>query len=387
MAYGTTIVTSSTFTGNGTENDGGAIDNYFSQVSVEVKDSIFMGDGAVGTGPEFQNTVTSLGNNVVSEIDGSTGWVSSDQTGTKAQPLNALLGTPGNFGGPTQTIPLLPGSPALGVGVLADYSGTSTPITTDQRGEPLDLPDPDIGAFQSQGFIFTPVAGSTPQDTTVDDAFPNPLAVTVSTNVPSQVLVGVVVTFKVDPASGGASASLSASSATTGTNGVAQVSAVANNTIGSYTVVASAGEGVTTDFSLQNSNGLIFSGIADKSITYGTSSVTVSGSLAEAAGADGGKPGHQAQRRHAHGDDRLRRRLRHHVHQYRRPHCGRLAVHSQLYLWGRRHLCADQHDEHSDGYPGSAHRKRRRYRRPVRGQPLPGNRLCRRSQRGRRIQP
>ena len=46
----------------------------------------------------------------------------------------------GNFGGPTQTMALLPGSPALGAGVIADYPGTSTPITTDQRGLPLDAP-------------------------------------------------------------------------------------------------------------------------------------------------------------------------------------------------------------------------------------------------------
>ena len=46
---------------------------------------------------------------------------------------------------------LLAGSPAFGAGVIADYPGTTTPITTDQRGLPLDSPDPDIGAFQTQG--------------------------------------------------------------------------------------------------------------------------------------------------------------------------------------------------------------------------------------------
>ena len=46
---------------------------------------------------------------------------------------------------------LLVGSPALDAGVIADYPGTTTPITTDQRGLPLDSPDPDIGAFQTQG--------------------------------------------------------------------------------------------------------------------------------------------------------------------------------------------------------------------------------------------
>ena len=57
----------------------------------------------------------------------------------------------GNNGGPTQTMALLPGSAAIGAGVIADYPGTTTPITTDQRGDPLDSPEPDIGAFQTQG--------------------------------------------------------------------------------------------------------------------------------------------------------------------------------------------------------------------------------------------
>ena len=56
----------------------------------------------------------------------------------------------GNYGGPTQTIALLAGSPALGAGDRR-LPGHHTPITTDQRGLPLDSPDPDIGAFQTQG--------------------------------------------------------------------------------------------------------------------------------------------------------------------------------------------------------------------------------------------
>ena len=64
---------------------------------------------------------------------------------------NLGLAPLGNNGGPTQTMALLPGSSAIGTGVTADYPGTSTPITTDQRGAPLDAPNPDIGAFQTQG--------------------------------------------------------------------------------------------------------------------------------------------------------------------------------------------------------------------------------------------
>ena len=51
----------------------------------------------------------------------------------------------GNYGGPTDTIALLPGSPAIGAGI--EENG----IDSDQRGEPLDSPSPDIGAFPEPG--------------------------------------------------------------------------------------------------------------------------------------------------------------------------------------------------------------------------------------------
>ena len=47
-------------------------------------------------------------------------------------------------GGPTQTMALTLGSPAIGAGT--PVAG----ITTDQRGQPLDSSHPDIGAFQTQ---------------------------------------------------------------------------------------------------------------------------------------------------------------------------------------------------------------------------------------------
>src|SRR5262249_55423573 len=55
----------------------------------------------------------------------------------------AGLGTLGNYGGPTQTIPLLPGSPAINAGTSA-----GAPLT-DQRGLPRFGPV-DIGAFEVQ---------------------------------------------------------------------------------------------------------------------------------------------------------------------------------------------------------------------------------------------
>ncbi len=191
----------------------------------------------------------------------------------------------GNYGGPTQTMALLPGSAAIGAGIAV--SG----VTTDQRGEPLHTPNPDFGAFQSQGFTLTPSPGSTVQSTTVGSAFANPLAVTVTANNPVEPVAGGVLTFTA-PASG-PSANLSATSATIGSDGVASVTATANSSPGSYTVTASAGgNNATADFALTNDASLIpltFSGISDPSITYGTASVTVSGTLANSSKAPVGE--------------------------------------------------------------------------------------------------
>ena len=59
---------------------------------------------------------------------------------------NPDLGPLGNYGGPTETIPLVVGSPAIGAG-SSSISGVTIP-TTDQRGLPVDSP-PDIGASRS----------------------------------------------------------------------------------------------------------------------------------------------------------------------------------------------------------------------------------------------
>ena len=65
-----------------------------------------------------------------------------------ADPGLALLA---NDGGPTETMALLTGSPAIGAGTAV--SG----VTTDQRGQPLDSP-PDIGAYQTQTQTSQPIS-------------------------------------------------------------------------------------------------------------------------------------------------------------------------------------------------------------------------------------
>src|SRR5262249_21516112 len=62
----------------------------------------------------------------------------------------AVLGALQNNGGPTATMTLLPGSPAIGAGAGASkIPGLSVPAL-DQRGEPRPANSIDIGAFQTE---------------------------------------------------------------------------------------------------------------------------------------------------------------------------------------------------------------------------------------------
>ena len=151
---------------------------------------------------------------------------------------NPGLAKLGSYGGPTQTIALLPGSPAIGSGGVIN------------RGKPLPVSGLDIGAFQDRGFTITVTKGSSPQSTTVSTAFAKPLSVIVFSPFGDPVAGGVI-TYTA-PASG-PSAILQTLTATIDSNGRASVSAMANGTPGSYSVTATA-SGVTkaASFSLTN---------------------------------------------------------------------------------------------------------------------------------------
>jgi Right handed beta helix region len=194
----------------------------------------------------FVRTVTLTNTIVAGNSDGlDLSYGDATVTGTNnLEGGDPMLAPLGDYGGPTETMAVLPGSPAIGAGTAV--SG----ITTDQRGVALPQAGIDIGAFQGQGFTLTPVADSTPQQATDGIAFPNPLAFTVTANDPMEPVAGGVLTFSA-PASG-ASAALSAGTVTIGTDGSASVIAADNSIAGSYDVTVSA-SGVGSDsFNLTN---------------------------------------------------------------------------------------------------------------------------------------
>jgi hypothetical protein len=159
---GTTNVTNSTVIGNlASSGAGGGIHN--DTGTVNVRSSIIALNAADTMGPDVFGFFATGGFNLIGTTDGSTGFDAlTDQTGTVAAPLNPRLDPVGlrNNGGPTQTIALLFGSPAIDKGTSNSLTGQ---LTTEQRGTGFarTFDDPangnavggdatDIGAFEVQ---------------------------------------------------------------------------------------------------------------------------------------------------------------------------------------------------------------------------------------------
>jgi hypothetical protein len=160
---GTDTLSACTFFGNAvgaadpTQAQGGAADNRaFSLVSLTsfvlapasltLIDSILSGsvggaDLANVPGGGVSSTVTATAPNIVGTVFNSGG---ATFTGSGIVFANPLLAPLADNGGPTQTMALLPGSPALNAGVA-----TGAPVV-DQRGAARDGA-PDLGAFEAAG--------------------------------------------------------------------------------------------------------------------------------------------------------------------------------------------------------------------------------------------
>jgi ELWxxDGT repeat protein len=284
--YGTATISASTFTRNTTSGNGGALANPGGALTVtnatlagntagalgggsansgwlQVLNATLAGDaagnggGIANYGPGqslLTNTIVAnspTGSDLYS-APGSSGFSgTNDLIGdgsdlgsfTSSRQGNPLLAPLGSYGGSTDTMALLPGSPAIDAGTSAGAPNM------DQRGYGR-VGAVDIGAFESQGFTLT-VNGGNSQRTQVNTAFGNPLEVQIAANNPLEPVDGGRVTFTA-PA-GGASAALSAGSAAI-SGGLAAVTATPNGIIGAYTVSATT-TGVVSgaNFSLANS--------------------------------------------------------------------------------------------------------------------------------------
>jgi len=109
-----------------------------------------------GTDADIDGSFTSAVYNLIGDGTGSniTNGTSGNQVGTTASPINPKLGPLANYGGPTPTEILLPGSPAIDKG-----TNQGVQATTDQRGYTrIYNSTVDIGAYEFQPFHFLAVS-------------------------------------------------------------------------------------------------------------------------------------------------------------------------------------------------------------------------------------
>jgi len=137
-----------TISGNSNPTVGG-LSSFGNQMVLTLIDTLVAGNTG-STNPDCSNqasaTITSGGNNLVGNNTGCTiaNLQPSDRVGTSGTPINPLLGPLAGNGGPTRTMALLAGSPAINAG------NNSTCPATDQRGfaRPAGV-SCDIGAFEA----------------------------------------------------------------------------------------------------------------------------------------------------------------------------------------------------------------------------------------------
>jgi hypothetical protein len=138
---------------NNSANYGGAV--FSKSTTLTLNNSILAGNTAGGDGGDLLSQLAALaftGANLVQSI------VEDRPTATTTGPaplnLAPLLAPLGNYGGSTQTMSPLEGSPAID-------AGGATALATDQRGTPRPLGlAPDLGAVEVvPGFTNAPIAG------------------------------------------------------------------------------------------------------------------------------------------------------------------------------------------------------------------------------------
>ena len=153
----TMTVINSTISGNSASFGGGI----GSDAGVLTIQNVIVAGNAAVTNPDIYGTIASgSGNNIIgigtTDLSGISNGNNGNQIGTSASPINTLLAPLGNNGGNTQTMALLPGSPAIDAGnnslaVIQVIDVGTVPLETDQRGAgfPRILNTTvDIGAFE-----------------------------------------------------------------------------------------------------------------------------------------------------------------------------------------------------------------------------------------------
>jgi hypothetical protein len=167
MVYGggvnlinSTLYNNTTLSTIATDGGGGISIKSGSTAIVMLTNTLVISNTSAVSKPDLSGNFISGGYNLIGSIDGSAGitnGVNSDIAGTNATPIDAKLGMLGNYGGAMQTIPLLPGSPAIDWIPVVNSSCNNTGVIADQRGVSRPYPlggNCDIGAFEFNGIVY-----------------------------------------------------------------------------------------------------------------------------------------------------------------------------------------------------------------------------------------
>ncbi len=151
-------ITGNSSSGTSVRGSGGGVAN-LNITNITVANTIIAGNSGVNPDvsdyKDARGNFVSLGGNLIGNNQGTTGAFTAgnsnangDIVGTSAAPVDPKLAALADNGGPTQTIALLGGSPAL------DHAGSASCPATDQRGVPRPQGSGcDIGAFELGGRV------------------------------------------------------------------------------------------------------------------------------------------------------------------------------------------------------------------------------------------
>ncbi len=162
--YSNLTLTACTITGNAAGRNGGGLFTNATPSSASLTDTIVAGNTTSGESrpSDIDNTGTISGTYNLIGTGGAGAFTNGNDHNIVLSSLSTLdLAPLAFYGGPTETMALLPGSAAIGAG-SASVSGVTIP-TTDQRGFALDDTSVDIGAFQVQtggAVVDTPADGT-----------------------------------------------------------------------------------------------------------------------------------------------------------------------------------------------------------------------------------
>lgn len=161
---GPVSATNATVAGNSAGSAGGIYNNSSTTGGTTLKNTLVARNTATNGGsPDLGGVAfTSSGNNLIGDASGSQGFTdgtNGDRAGSNTNPIDPTLKLAGDGkpdltdnGGPTRTVALLPGSPAIDAG-NDSVTGAPTNLTTDQRGAGFGRKrgaHVDIGAFEVQ---------------------------------------------------------------------------------------------------------------------------------------------------------------------------------------------------------------------------------------------